>query len=162
MATGPFPLFRKAFRRPVMVLIAGALLATGVAARSEEAPAAPAAKNLAEAFEKGPIDLDARVLRRGADGKDLALPLFQVPVLRYQDRVEITLSGEAFDPRVTQSDWTVIVVFLPRTVAPTAQGVTELRLRRQDGKMVAPILQAPYDAIPMFFLVPEAAVGGRS
>jgi hypothetical protein len=159
MATGPFPLLRKAFRGPAALLLTGVLLAAGGWVQAEEAPAPPVAKNLAEAFEKGPIDLDARVLRRGADGQDHVLPLFQTPVLRYLDRVEITLSGEAFDPRVTRSDWTVIVVFLPRTVAPTTQGVAELRLRRQDGKMVAPVLQAPYDAIPMFFLVPDS--GGR-
>jgi hypothetical protein len=135
------------------------VLLTAWPARAGGAPAAPVATNLAEAFGKGPIALNARVLRRGADGQDQALPLFQTPVLRYQDRVEISLSGEAFDPRVTRSDWTLIAVFLPRTVAPTTQGVAELRLKRQGGQMVAPILQAPYDAIPMFFLVPDS--GGR-
>lgn len=158
MATGSFSLLRGVSRGPAALLLAGALLVAslvaGPVAQAGEPPA-PAAKDLTEAFGKGPIDLDARVLRLGSDGQERMLPLFRTPVLRYRDRVEITLSGEAFDPRVTRSDWTVITVFLPRTVAPTSQGVTELRLRRQGGKMVAPALHVPYDAIPMFFLVPD-------
>lgn len=158
MPTGPLPLLRRCFCG-LASLAAGILLLAALPVQAEDTPASAAAKNLAEAFEKGPISLNARVLRRGVDGKDQMLPLFQVPVLRYLDRLEISFSGEAFDPRVTQSDWTLITVFLPRTVAPTAQGVTELRLKRQGGEMVASVFQAPYDAIPMFFLVPDS--GGR-
>ena len=141
-------------------LLVGALLGSGRPLWADDPPAPPKpARDLAEAFQKGPIGLSAQVLRRGPDGKEVGLPLFQVPVLRYRDRVEITLSGEAFDPRVTQADWTLIVVFLPRTVAPTERGVVELRLRRKGPDMVAAPFTAPYDAIPMFFLVPDA--GGR-
>ncbi|HEX9081692.1 MAG TPA: hypothetical protein VF768_05395, partial [Holophagaceae bacterium] len=124
------------------------------------APPAPApAPDLGDAFQKGPIGLDAVVIRRGPDHIQWELPLFQVPVLRYQDEVAISLSGEAFDPRVTQADWTLIAVFLPRTVAPTDRGVVELRLKRKGNAMVAAPFKAPYDAIPMFFLVPDT--GGR-
>ena len=158
MLTGPLPLLRRCLRG-LAALVAGILVLAAWPVQAEDAPPVPSAKNLAEAFEKGPISLNARVLRRGADGKDQVLPLFQVPVLRYQDRVEVSLSGEAFDPRVTRSDWTLIAVFLPRTVAPTTQGVAELRLKREGGQMVARAFQAPYDAIPMFFLVPDS--GGR-
>ncbi len=115
--------------------------------------------DLGDAFQKGPIGLDAVVTRSGPKGKPLELPLFQVPVLHYEDRIQVSLSGEAFDPRVTQADWTLIVVFLPRTVAPTDRGVVELRLKRKHGAMVAAPFKAPYDAIPMFFLVPDT--GGR-
>ncbi len=158
MLTGPLLPLRRCLRG-LAALSTGILLLAAGPTWAEGAPAPPAAKTLAEAFEKGPISLNARVLRRGTDGSEQTLPLFQTPVLRYQDRVEISLSGEAFDPRVTRSDWTLIAVFLPRTVAPTTQGVAELRLKRQGGQMVAPVLQAPYDAIPMFFLVPDS--GGR-
>lgn len=157
MPTGPTFLLRRCLRG-LAALLLGAMLGP---LRAEEAPPAlpAAAKDLGEAFQKGPIGLNARVVRRGADGKEASLPLFQVPVLRFQDRVEVSLSGEAFDPRVTQSDWTLIVVFLPRTVAPTERGVVELRLKRQGADMAAAPFSAPYDAIPMFFLVPDN--GGR-
>ncbi|HEX9010909.1 MAG TPA: hypothetical protein VF804_11130 [Holophagaceae bacterium] len=133
----------------------GLAVASGPLLRADDPPAKPAvARDLGDAFQKGPIGLQAEVIRKGA-----RLPLFQVPVLRYEDRVEVSLSGEAFDPRVTQADWTLVVVFLPRTVAPTERGVVELRLKRKGEAMVAAPFTAPYDAIPMFFLVPDT--GGR-
>lgn len=109
---------------------------------------------MAEAFQKGPITVSAKVTR-----KDRSLPLFQVPVLRFQDRLAFSFSGEAFDPRVTQADWSLIIVFLPRTIAPTAKGVVSLELARTPAGMIAPAITVPYDAIPMIFLVPDS--GGR-
>ncbi|MDE3034074.1 MAG: hypothetical protein KGI56_10450, partial [Acidobacteriota bacterium] len=94
-------------------------------------PPPPKKVDLGDAFQKGPIGLDAEVIRSGPNHKPEHLPLFQVPVLRYEDQLQISLSGEAFDPRVTQADWTLVVVFLPRTVAPTDRGVVELRLKRK-------------------------------
>jgi hypothetical protein len=79
--------------------------------------------------------------------------------LHFQDRLDFTFSGEAFDPRVTQADWSLIVVFLPRTIAPTAKGVVSLELARTPAGMSAPGISVPYDAIPMIFLVPDS--GGR-
>lgn len=133
----------------------GLVLGSGPLLWAHDPPAKPVvARDLGDAFQKGPIGLQAEVVRKGA-----RLPLFQVPVLRYEDRVEVSLRGEAFDPRVTQVDWTLVVVFLPRTVAPTERGVVELRLKRKGEAMVADPFTAPYDAIPMFFLVPDT--GGR-
>lgn len=148
--------FLQAFLRAPVAFLLGVVLFGGLPLRAEDPPAKPAARvlDLGEAFQKGPIGLQAEVVRKGK-----RLPLFQVPVLRFQDQLEISLSGEAFDPRVTQADWTLIVVFLPRTVAPTERGVVELRLKRKGETMVAAPFTAPYDAIPMFFLVPDT--GGR-
>ncbi len=114
-----------------------------------EAPA------LVEAFQKGPISLSAKVTRTLASGEQSELPLFQVPVLKFKDKLELAFSGEAFDQRVTDADWSLIVVFLPRTVAPTDQGVVDFRLKRKDGRMVVPPILAPYDSVPMIFLVPD-------
>lgn len=147
-------LLRGCLRGPATCLL-GLVLGSGLLLRADDPPAKPAvARDLGDAFQKGPIGLQAEVIRKGA-----RLPLFQVPVLHYEDRVEVRLSGEAFDPRVTQADWTLVVVFLPRTVAPTERGVVELRLKRKGDAMVAAPFTAPYDAIPMFFLVPDT--GGR-
>ncbi len=115
------------------------------------APAAP----LVEAFQKGPIAITARVVRGQGTPEASSLPLFRVPVLQYQDSLELSFSGEAFDPRVTRADWSLIVVFLPRTVAPTDQGVVDFRLKRKGGTMAAPAIPVPYDSIPMIFLVPD-------
>lgn len=146
---------RGCLRGPFASLLLGVALLAAPPLRADDPPAKPAvARDLGDAFQKGPIGLQAEVIRKGA-----RLPLFQVPVLRYQDRVEVSLSGEAFDPRVTQADWTLIVVFLPRTVAPTERGVVELRLKRKGEAMMVAPFTAPYDAIPMFFLVPDT--GGR-
>ncbi len=122
--------------------------------KAPEEAAEPAKASLTEAFQKGPITISAKVLR-----KNESLPLFQAPVLRYQDRLAFTFSGEAFDPRVTQADWTLVVVFLPRTVAPTEKGVVSLTLSRTPQGMVAPQVSVPYDSIPMIFLLPDS--GGR-
>jgi hypothetical protein len=114
-----------------------------------EAPA------LVEAFQKGPISLTAKVIRNLGGGEQAELPLFQVPVLKFKDSLELSFAGEAFDQRVSDADWSLIVVFLPRTVAPTDQGVVDFRLKRQDGRMVVPPILAPYDSVPMIFLIPD-------
>jgi hypothetical protein len=114
---------------------------------------------LVEAFQKGPIVMSAKVARSQEGGAEALLPLFQVPVLRYQDRLELAFSGEAFDRRVTSADWSLIVVFLPKTVVPTDQGVVDFRLKRKGDLMVVPPIPVPYDSIPMIFLVPDK--GGR-
>ena len=114
-----------------------------------EAPA------LVEAFQKGPISLSAKVTRTLASGEQSELPLFQVPVLKFKDKLELAFSGEAFDQRVTRADWSLIVVFLPRTIAPTDQGVVDFTLKRKDDRMVVPAIPVPYDSIPMIFLIPD-------
>ncbi len=149
------PLLRRFSLAACLCLSAGVPLL-----HADDATPPPAKKvDLGDAFQKGPIALDAKVIRSVSGHPPEHLPLFQVPVLRYEDQVQISLSGEAFDPRVTQADWTLVVVFLPRTVAPTDRGVVELRLKRKGDAMVAAPFKAPYDAIPMFFLVPDT--GGR-
>ncbi|HJV49412.1 MAG TPA: hypothetical protein VJ549_09075 [Geothrix sp.] len=140
---------------PVLVGLAALGPAPSLRGADEDKPPQNEAKpSLAEAFQKGPVALVARVIR-----KDQVLPLFQVPVLHFQDRLEFTFSGEAFDPRVTQADWTLVVVFLPKTVAPTEKGVVSLALHRTPAGMVVDPIPVPYDAIPMVFLVPDT--GGR-
>lgn len=89
-----------------------------------------------------------------------SLSLFKVPVLRYQDRLSFTFSGEAFDPRVTKADWTLVVIFLPKTVAPTSQGVVGHALERTPKGMTVPVIHVPYDAIPIVFMVPDS--GGKA
>ena len=90
-----------------------------------------------EAFQKGPVTVHATVLRPAGSGQAASLPLFQVPLLKFQDRLELAFSGEAFDRRVTRADWSLVVVFLPRTVAPTEQGVVDARLVRKGDRMAA-------------------------
>ena len=125
----------------------------------EAAPAAkePAASapGLIEAFMKGPISISAKVVRPQGEGVEATLPLFQVPVLEFGDKLELAFTGEAFDPRVTRADWSLVVVFLPRTVAPTEQGVVSFRLKRKDDRMTVPDIPVPYDSIPMLFLIPD-------
>ena len=116
-----------------------------------QAPAAP----LVEAFQKGPISISAKVTRALAPAELSVLPLFQVPVLKLQDKLDLSFSGEAFDQRVTSADWSLIVVFLPRTIAPTDQGVVDYTLKRKDDRMVIPTISVPYDSIPMIFLIPD-------
>jgi hypothetical protein len=122
-----------------------------------EAPAAKgeAAAPLVEAFQKGPINISAKVTRAQGRTEQTVLPLFQVPVLDYQDKLDLSFGGEAFDHRVTSADWSVIVVFLPRTIAPTDQGVVDYVLKRKDERMVIPSISVPYDSIPMIFLIPD-------
>jgi hypothetical protein len=110
---------------------------------------------LVEAFQKGPISLSARVTRANDGAGQSVMPLFQVPVLKFQDRLDLAFSGEAFDQRVTPADWSLVVVFLPRTIAPTEQGVVDFTLKRKDGRMVVPAIPVPYDSIPMIFLIPD-------
>jgi len=110
---------------------------------------------LVEVFKKGPISFSAKVTRTLGSGEQSELPLFQVPVLKFKDKMELSFAGEAFDQRVTDADWSLIVVFLPRTIAPTDQGVVNFRLKRKDGRMVVPPILAPYDSIPMIFLIPD-------
>ncbi|WP_316415699.1 hypothetical protein [Mesoterricola silvestris] len=110
---------------------------------------------LVEAFQKGPIAMTARVVRGKGTPEEAALPLFRVPVLRFGDDLELGFAGEAFDQRVTRADWSLIVVFLPRTVAPTDQGVVDFRLKRKGEHMSAPAIPVPYDSIPMIFLIPD-------
>jgi hypothetical protein len=124
---------------------------TPAKAKDAESQATP----LVEAFQKGPITLSAKVTRAVGTAAEATLPLFQVPVLNYHDKLELAFAGEAFDTRVTSADWTLIVVFLPKTVAPTDQGVVDFRLKRKDGRMVVPTISVPYDSIPMIFLVPD-------
>jgi len=118
------------------------------------ATAAEAAPHLVEAFQKGPITLTAQVTRK-LGGTDTVLPLFQVPVLAFGDKLDLAFSGEAFDRRVTSADWSLVVVFLPRTIAPTEQGVVDYPLKRKGDRMVIPTLSVPYDSIPMIFLIPD-------
>lgn len=124
-----------------------------------EAPPAPksetTSQGLVEAFQKGPITFSAKVVRPREGGAESALPLFRVPVLKFRDRLELEFSGEAFDPRITPAVWSVVVVFLPKTVAPTDQGVVAHRLQRKAGKMTLPPIEAPYDSVPMVFLIPN-------
>ena len=121
----------------------------------KEAPREAAAPPLVEAFQKGPIGLWAQVTRIQGHDEPVTLPLFQVPVLRFKDRLDLAFSGEAFDTRVTDAEWSLIVVFLPRTIAPTEQGVVDFRMKRKDERMVVPPITVPYDSIPMIFLIPE-------
>jgi hypothetical protein len=72
------------------------------------------------------------VVRTQGNEEQTALPLFQVPVLKYRDKLELSFAGEAFDQRVTSADWSLIVVFLPRTIAPTDQGVVDYQLKHKD------------------------------
>lgn len=110
---------------------------------------------LVEAFQKGPIAFTAKVVHAQGTPEESSLPLFQVPVLKFQDTLELSFSGEAFDQRVTRADWSLIVVFLPKTVAPTDQGVVSFRLKRKGEEMIVPPIRVPYDSIPMIFLVPD-------
>lgn len=144
----------------VGLLAGGAPLWPRLVAEPEAAQEAKAsAPPLVEAFRKGPISMFATVVRPHAGGGDTSLPLFQVPVLQFQDRLELAFAGEAFDRRVTSADWSVVVVFLPKTIAPTEQGVVAFPLKRKGDRVVVPPILAPYDAIPMIFLVPDR--GGR-
>ena len=120
-----------------------------VAAAEAQAPP------LVEAFQKGPISISAKVIRTQGNGEQAALPLFQVPVLKFRDKLELSFAGEAFDQRVTSADWSLIVVFLPRTIAPTDQGVVGYPLKYKDDRMVVPTISVPYDSIPMIFLIPD-------
>jgi len=120
-----------------------------VAAAEAQAPA------LVEAFQKGPISITAKVVRTQGNGEQATLPLFQVPVLNFRDKLELSFAGEAFDQRVTSADWSLIVVFLPRTIAPTDQGVVDFPLKHKDDRMVVPTISVPYDSIPMIFLIPD-------
>ncbi|MDR3673087.1 MAG: hypothetical protein P4L36_19740 [Holophaga sp.] len=120
-------------------------------AGSPEAQALP----LVEAFQKGPISITAKVTRALSPTEHSVVPLFQVPVLKFKDRLELSFSGEAFDQRVTSADWSLIVVFLPHTIAPTDQGVVDYTLKRKDDRMVIPAISVPYDSIPMIFLIPD-------
>jgi len=139
-----------------LILMGGTLPAPAAPAEPAKASRAEEpAPALVEAFQKGPITLSAMVRRSEAGSAPSELPLFQVPVLKFKDELELAFSGEAFDPRVTDADWTLIVVFLPRTIAPTDQGVVDFRLQRKDGRMVVPPIRAPYDSIPMIFLIPD-------
>ena len=142
------------FAQMTLALVACAGLVHPLAAASAEpakaVTAQAAAPALVEAFQKGPVTLFAKVTRAGA-----ALPLFQVPVLQFKDQLELAFSGEAFDQRVTRADWSVIVVFLPRTIAPTEQGVVDFPLKHKEDRMVIPAISVPYDSIPMIFLIPD-------
>jgi hypothetical protein len=114
---------------------------------------------MVEAFQKGPIAFSASVSRKQKNSKEAVLPLFQVPVLDYKDELKLSFSGEAFDKRVTSADWSAIVVFLPKTVAPTSQGVVSFRLNpgaRGGGPgMTIPDISVPYDSVPMICLIPD-------
>ncbi len=129
--------------------LAGAPVAVKPSATETSAPP------LVEAFQKGPISISAKVTRSMGKNEQSILPLFQVPVLKFQDKLELSFAGEAFDQRVTGADWSVIVVFLPRTIAPTDQGVVDFTLKRKDERMVIPAISVPYDSIPMIFLIPD-------
>jgi hypothetical protein len=109
-----------------------------------------------EAFLKGPVAMTARVIRAQGQPEEAALPLFQVPVLHFQDQLELSFAGEAFDRRITDANWSLIVVFLPKTVAPTDQGVVSYPLKRKDAQMRVPVIPVPYDSIPMIFLIPDS------
>ena len=98
-----------AFPRQVLLasLLAGSLLplpAAGQEPAEASAPEAPA-RPLVEAFQKGPVTLFAKVTRAQGKPEQSVLPLFQVPVLKYKDQLELAFSGEAFDQRVTSADW---------------------------------------------------------
>lgn len=147
-------LFRKAF--------CACVLTACLAPLAGAPPDAPKAKEryaesttLVEAFRKGPVSITATVVHAQGTPEEASLPVFQVPVLKFQDRLELSFSGEAFDQRVTRADWSLIVVFLPKTVAPTDQGVVSCRLKRKGDEMAVPSIPVPYDSIPMIFLVPD-------
>lgn len=147
--TGFFP----APLRPALV----AVLLAGGALGAEETPAKEPAKasvSFVEAFQKGPVVIKAQVARKEGSA-ETHLPLFQAPWVKFGDRLEVAFSGEAFDPRVTPADWSFVVVFLPRTVAPTDKGVVDFRLKKKGGEMVVPPIVVPYDSIPMLFLLPD-------
>jgi hypothetical protein len=148
-----------AFPRQVLLasLLAGSLLPLSAAGQEPAEASAPEtpARPLVEAFQKGPVTLMAKVTRAPGKPEQAVLPLFQVPVLKYQDQLELAFSGEAFDQRVTSADWSAVVVFLPKTIAPTGQGVVDNRLRRKGDQMVIPPITVPYDSIPMIFLIPD-------
>ncbi|NTV73192.1 MAG: hypothetical protein HGA66_03180 [Holophaga sp.] len=147
-------LFQKAF---CVCALTGCL--APLAGAPPEAPKAmekhAEATTLVEAFRKGPVSITAKVIRAQGTPEEASLPMFQVPVLKFQDRLDLSFSGEAFDPRVTRADWSLIVVFLPKTVAPTDQGVVSCRLKRKGDEMAVPSIPVPYDSIPMIFLVPD-------
>ncbi len=147
-------LFRKAF---CVCALTGCL--APLAGAPPEAPKAKEkqadAPTLVEAFQKGPIAITATVVHAQGTPEESSLPVFQVPVLKFQDRLELSFSGEAFDQRVTRADWSLVVVFLPKTVAPTDQGVVSFRLKRKGDEMMVPSIPVPYDSIPMIFLVPD-------
>ena len=138
-------------------LLLGGLPSPGSAApaadKPKEAEAAPG--RLIEGFMKGPIAITAKVLRGQGGPEATSLPLYQVPVLKFRDQLELSFAGEAFDERVTTAAWSLIVVFLPKTVAPTDQGVVSYRLQHKGGRMVVPAIEVPYDSIPMLFLIPD-------
>jgi hypothetical protein len=147
--TGFFPSpFRPAL---VAVLLAGGALGAEEPAAKEPAKASV---SFVEAFQKGPVVIKAQVARKEGASETL-LPLFQTPWVKFGDRLEVAFSGEAFDPRVTPADWSFVVVFLPRTVAPTDKGVVDFRLKKKGGEMVVPSIAVPYDSIPMLFLLPD-------
>lgn len=151
-------------RKGRRALLLGTLLGMALPGLGGTAPEEPAAAEVAhakfqEAFQKGPVTVHATVLRPAGSGQAASLPLFQVPLLKFQDRLELAFSGEAFDRRVTRADWSLVVVFLPRTVAPTEQGVVDAKLVRKGDRMAAASITVPYDSIPMLFLVPDT--GGR-
>jgi len=153
--SNPVPaLFRRAF---CVCALTGCLVP--LAGAPPEAPKAKEkqaeAPNLVEAFRKGPISITATVVHAQGTPEASSLPVFQVPVLKFQDRLELSFSGEAFDQRVTRADWSLVVVFLPKTVAPTDQGVVSCRLKRKGDEMIVPSIPVPYDSIPMIFLVPD-------
>ena len=135
------------------LLLAGLLLA---GAPALPAPAEPPQAPRVEAFLKGPVAMTARVIRAQGQPEEAALPLFQVPVLHFQDQLELSFAGEAFDRRITDANWSLIVVFLPKTVAPTDQGVVSYPLKRKDAQMRVPVIPVPYDSIPMIFLIPDS------
>ena len=55
---------------------------------ADDATPPPAKKvDLGDAFQKGPIALDAKVIRSVSGHPPEHLPLFQVPVLRYEDQL---------------------------------------------------------------------------
>ncbi|GEM_PF-1075145 len=123
--------------------------------KAKEKDAEATATPLVEAFQKGPITLTAKVIHAQGTPEESTLPVFQVPVLKFQDKLELSFSGEAFDQRVTRADWSLVVVFLPKTIAPTDRGVVSCRLKRKGEEMVVPPIAVPYDSIPMLFLIPD-------
>lgn len=140
---------------PLACVLAGAAPAPEPAETTKEAPKEPQKAALMEAFQKGPVAITARVIHGQGTPEETALPLFRVPVLRFKDVLDLSFAGEAFDQRVTRADWSLIVVFLPKTVAPTDQGVVDFRLKRKGDRMVTPPIPVPYDSIPMIFLIPD-------
>ena len=150
---GPGCLTKQAF---VVCALMGGMLPLAAAPGAAKASAAEAPPPpLVEAFQKGPISLSAKVTRTLGGAEQSVMPLFQVPVLKFQDKLDLAFSGEAFDQRVTPADWSLVVVFLPRTIAPTEQGVVDFTLKRKDDRMVIPTILVPYDSIPMIFLIPD-------